>query len=131
VSQYLPPLFSNRSFLAGLLVALTLVAYRPALDAGFVWDDDDYVTENAALRSADGLRRIWLDYGATPQYYPMVHTSYWLEYRLWGLEPAGYHAVNLLLHAFGALLLWRLLAALGLPGAWFAAGVFAVHPVHV
>jgi tetratricopeptide (TPR) repeat protein len=124
-------LTANRTFLAGLLVALTLVAYAPTLDAGFIWDDDDYVTENPTLRSADGLRQIWLDYGATPQYYPVVHTSYWLEYQLWGLEPAGYHAVNVLLHTFGALLLWAVLAALGLPAAWFAAAIFAVHPVHV
>ncbi|MBW2286325.1 MAG: tetratricopeptide repeat protein [Deltaproteobacteria bacterium] len=124
-------LSSNRIFLAGLLVALTLAAYGPTLDAGFIWDDDDYVTENPTLRTSDGLRRIWLDYGATPQYYPMVHTSYWLEYQLWGLEPAGFHAVNVLLHSFGAMLLWAVLAALGLPGAWFAAAIFAVHPVHV
>jgi tetratricopeptide (TPR) repeat protein len=124
-------LATNRMFLAGLLVALTLVAYGPTLDAGFIWDDDDYVTENPTLRTADGLRRIWLDYGATPQYYPMVHTSYWLEYQLWGLEPAGFHAVNVLLHTVGAMLLWAVLAALGLPGAWFAAAIFAVHPVHV
>ena len=124
-------LSANRSFLAGLLVALTLVAYGPALDADFIWDDDDYVTENPTLRTADGLRQIWLDYGATPQYYPMVHTSYWLEYQLWGLEPAGYHAVNVLLHTLGVMLLWAVLAALGLPGAWFAAAIFAVHPVHV
>ena len=74
-------LAANRKFLAGLLVALTLVAYGPTLAAGFIWDDDDYVTENPTLRTADGLRQIWLDYGATPQYYPMVHTSYWLEGR--------------------------------------------------
>jgi len=124
-------LAANRKFLAGLLVALTLVAYAPTLDAGFIWDDDDYVTENPTLRTADGLRRIWLDYGATPQYYPMVHTSYWFEYQLWGLEPAGYHAVNVLLHALVAMLLWAVLSLLGLPGAWFAAAIFAVHPVHV
>lgn len=124
-------LSTNRMFLAGLLIALTLVAYGPTLDAGFIWDDDDYVTENPTLRTADGLRRIWLDYGATPQYYPMVHTSYWLEYQLWGLEPAGFHAVNVLLHTVGAMLLWAVLAALGLPGAWFAAAIFALHPVHV
>jgi tetratricopeptide (TPR) repeat protein len=124
-------LLASRGFLASLLVAMTLVAYRPAFDAGFIWDDDDYVTQNPVLPAPDGLRRIWLDYGATPQYYPMVHSSYWLEYRLWGLAPAGYHVVNVLLHALGALLLWRVLLVLGLSGAWFAAAIFALHPVHV
>jgi tetratricopeptide (TPR) repeat protein len=116
---------------AALLVAVTLAAYLPVLDNGFIWDDDDYVVENPTLRSAEGLRSIWLDYGATPQYYPMVHTTFWLEYQLWQLDPVGYHVVNVLLHALGAVLLWRVLLLLGLPGAWLAAAIFAVHPVHV
>ena len=114
-----------------LLVAITFSAYFPALGGGYIWDDDDYVTANDTLRSVQGLGRIWGEIGATPQYYPMVHTSYWLEYHLWGLNPAGYHLVNVLLHATSAMLLWRLLARLGLPGAWAAAAIFAVHPVHV
>jgi tetratricopeptide (TPR) repeat protein len=108
-------------------------AYAPVLACGFIWDDDFYVTANAPLRSPDGLRRIWLEPGATPQYYPLVHTSYWLEARLWGFAPAGYHAVNLILHALCAVLAWRVLLALGVPGAaaWLTAAVFALHPVHV
>jgi tetratricopeptide (TPR) repeat protein len=114
-----------------LLVAMALAAYWPATDCGFIWDDDKYVVENEALRSAEGLRDIWFDVRATPQYYPLVHTSYWLEYHLWGVNPAGYHVVNIFLHALGAILLWRVLALLRLPGAWVAAAVFALHPVHV
>lgn len=116
---------------AGGLVALTAAAYLPALNAGFIWDDDAYVTGNRTLRDADGLRRIWLDLGATPQYYPFTFTTFWLEYQLWGPTPSGYHAVNILLHALGAGLLWRVLYRLSVPGAWVAAAVFAVHPVHV
>ena len=65
----------------GLLLA-TLAAYAPLRSAGFVWDDDQYVTQNRNLSDAAGLARIWLDPRATPQYYPLVHTSYWLEHRL-------------------------------------------------
>jgi tetratricopeptide (TPR) repeat protein len=122
----------TRSILAAaLLVAMAMVAYWPATHCGYIWDDDQYVVENEALRSAGGLWDIWTDVWETPQYYPLVHTSYWLEYHLWGLRPGGYHVVNILLHALGALLLWRVLALLRLPGAWVAAAVFAVHPVHV
>ncbi|HUW84568.1 MAG TPA: tetratricopeptide repeat protein [Phycisphaerae bacterium] len=116
----------------GLILPLAvLTAYLPAIRGGFVWDDEHYVTDNAALRSLDGLRAIWLKPRATPQYYPLVHTSYWLEYRLWGLKPLGYHLVNVLLHAASAILLWRLLRRLDMPGAWLAAALFALHPVHV
>lgn len=112
-------------------MALVVVAYLPALRAGFVWDDDDYVTENPMLRSADGLRRIWTDTAATPQYYPLTHTTFWVEYRLWGLHPAGYHAVNVGLHAMASVLLWMALRRLRVPGAWLGAALFALHPVNV
>jgi tetratricopeptide (TPR) repeat protein len=124
-------LASNKALLAGLLVAMTLVAYRPVLDNGFIWDDDDYVVENPTLRSPKGLTQIWLDFGATPQYYPLVHSTFWVEYQIWQLDPAGYHLVNVLLHALGVVLLWRVLSLLRMPGAWLAAAIFALHPVHV
>lgn len=114
-----------------VLVAVLLVAYIPAMRAGYIWDDDDYVTENVQLRSPGGLVHIWTDPQATPQYYPLVHTTYWIEYRLYGLLPAGYHVVNILLHALGAVLLWRVLARLSIPAPWLIAAVFALHPVHV
>lgn len=114
-----------------LLVLAVLRVYAPALRAGFIWDDDDYVTQNQALRSFKGLFQIWFSPGATPQYYPLVHSFYWVEYSLWGVQPTGYHLVNVLLHASSALLLWALLRRLALPGALFAAALFALHPVGV
>ena len=113
------------------LFGLVVAAYLPALGCGFVWDDDDYITENATLRSIDGLRRIWVEPRATPQYYPVVHTTFWFEYHLWGLEPAGYHLVNVLLHAGNTVLVWLVLRKLSVPGAWLAAAAFGLHPVHV
>jgi len=113
------------------IVICVLAAYWPTLHAGFIWDDDMHVTGNVTLRSLDGLRRLWLERSAVPQYYPLTHTTFWLEYHLWGLAPAGYHAVNLLLHAANALLVWRLLERLGVRGAFLAGAIFAVHPIHV
>jgi hypothetical protein len=126
-----PFLFRSTTLAAALLVAMVLATYAPLWQAGFIWDDDFYVTKNAVLRSVDGLRRTWFELGAVPQYYPLVHSTYWVEYRLWGLAPLGYHLVNLMLHATSAVLAWRLLVRLRVPGAWLAAALFAVHPVEV
>src|SRR5581483_2181190 len=114
-------------FLAGLLIP----SYGPACHGDFIWDDDLYVIKNQTLRSAAGLCRIWLEPGATPQYYPLVFTTFWFEFQQWGLWPAGYHWDNVLLHGLNALLLWRVLLCLQVPGALLAAAVFAVHPVNV
>jgi tetratricopeptide (TPR) repeat protein len=113
------------------LVAMTLVAYVPALRGGFVMDDDPFVVENPLLRSLDGLRRIWTQGVPEEHYWPVTYTVLWLEHQLWGSAPAGYHAVNVLLHAANAALLWRVLVRAEAPGAWLAAAVFALHPVHV
>jgi tetratricopeptide (TPR) repeat protein len=113
------------------LVLLVALAYLPALRASYIWDDRQYVVENATLRDAEGLRRIWLVPRASPQYYPVVFSAFWLEYHLWGLDPLGYHAVNVALHGLNAVLVWRVLGRLGLPGAWLAAAIFGLHPVHV
>ena len=113
------------------LLLLVLAAYASAASLGYVWDDDNYVTANDTLRDLPGLRRIWCEPGAVPQYYPVAHTSFWIEYHLWGLRPSGYHLTNVFLHALAAILLWLVLRHLGLPGAWLAAAVFAVHPIQV
>lgn len=120
----------SRDVLAGsALLLLPLLIYLPLRSAGFIWDDDSYVTQNQNLRTLAGLARIWFDPRSLPQYYPLVHTTYWAEFQLWGLSATGYHATNVALHGVCALLLWRVLARLRVPGAWLAAAIFAVHPV--
>jgi tetratricopeptide (TPR) repeat protein len=114
-----------------LLAALTLLAYQRVWQSGFIWDDNLYVTLNTTLRDLGGLWRIWFEPTATPQYYPLVHTSFWLEYQLWQLNPLGFHIVNVLLHIGASVLLWRVLVTLRVPGAWIAAAIFALHPVEV
>ena len=101
------------------------------MHSGYIWDDDVYVYENRLLLSPGGLAQIWTEPTRSPQYYPLVFTAFWLEDRLWGLQASGYHAVNILLHAGTAILFWRVMRQLQIPGAWLAALLFAIHPVQV
>jgi tetratricopeptide (TPR) repeat protein len=114
------------------LFVLTAVTYIPSMTNGFIWDDPQYVVDNPQLKTVDGLWRIWTDTAATPQYYPMVHSTFWIEAHLWGTHNAmGFHIDNILLHALAALLLWQALVILDIPAAFLAAAIFAVHPVMV
>jgi protein O-mannosyl-transferase len=116
---------------AAALAAIVAVAYMPVSRAQLIWDDGENVTTNETLRSWDGLRQMWLIPQSIQQYYPLMYTTYWVEYHLWGLDPLGYHLVNVALHAAASVLVWRLLVRLRVPGAWLAAVLFAVHPVAV
>ncbi len=119
-------------FAGALLLAAAFAAHGPAITrCGWIWDDDDYVTHNPLLVAEDGLARIWLEPRASPQWYPLVFTTFRVERALWGLDPRGFHATNVALHGLSALLLWRLLRRLRLPGGWLAAALFACHPLQV
>ena len=120
-------------FLAGTLAIITVcfAAYIPAMKAGFIWDDDMYVTNNPLLTTPGGLYRIWTSGFVKSQYFPLTYTTFWFEYRLWGFNPVGYHIVNVAIHIINSLLLWLVLRRLSVPGAWFASAVFALHPVQV
>ena len=121
-----------RGWLKGwLLVAAVVFAYQPAWHAGFIWDDDVYVTQNPLLSAPDGLKRIWFSLDSPSQYFPLTYTMFRLERPFFGGNPAGYHWINILLHAANALLVWRLLKRLSVPGAWLGAAIFALHPVQV
>ena len=122
---------SKLSWLLGLLLVMgTVLAYRPAWHGEFFWDDDVHIANNRMLSEPGGWKQIWTS-PDSPQYYPLVFTSFRLERGLWGLNPTGYHWVNLLLHAASAVLVWRVLRRLKVPGSWLAAAVFALHPVNV
>src|SRR5262249_21005434 len=108
----------------------TLLAYWPALHGTLLWDDNAHLTR-AELRPLHGLWRIWFEPGATQQYYPLLHSAFWIEHRLWGDAVLGYHLLNIALHAASAFMVVLLLRLLVLPGSWFAGFVFALHPVCV
>src|SRR5437773_5987241 len=122
---------SQRVWLFALaLIAITAAAYLPAWNGKLIWDDNRHITQ-PALRSWQGLADIWTRVGATQQYYPLVHSFFWIEQKLWGDSVVGYHLVNIILHSLGAVALLQILQRLKIPGAWLVAGLFALHPVQV
>ncbi len=114
-----------------LIVAITLLAYSSVFPAGFIWDDNDHVIRIGEFLSLRGLARIWFEPGVTIQYYPLVFSLFWLQLKLWGVAPFGFHLVNIVLHGVNAVLVQRCLTRLAIPGAFLAACLFAIHPVHV
>src|SRR6476646_3026273 len=112
------------------IVVLILAAYAPSLRGVPIWDDEGHITK-PELRSLHGLYRIWFEPGASQQYYPLLHSAFWVEYHLWGEWFAGYRLVNIVLHSVSVILLYLILRRLKIPGALLAAAIFALHPVMV
>ena len=134
-----PPLLrlSQNPTIRGMaLFLITLAVFLPAMNGAFIWDDDITLTNNPLVKLpfGEGFRDIWLSPHAT-DYYPLTWSTFWVEWRIFGLNLTGYQAINVVLHSLSAVLLWRILHRLGLPGgsatAWCAALLFAVHPVAV
>jgi tetratricopeptide (TPR) repeat protein len=119
-----------RLIVAAVVTVAAFLAYWPALTGQFVWDDDVLLTNNELVKASDGLYRLWFTTEAV-DYWPVTGTTFWLEWRLWGLNPFGYHVTNLLLHLASSALVWAALRRLSVPGAAIAACVFALHPVNV
>lgn len=112
-----------------LVIAGLVILYSPACQSGFTWDDDEHLTQNPCIIGPQSLGDIWTTRAA--RICPLVLSTFWLEHQMWGLSPMPYHVVNVLMHAGAALLLWRVLLALRVPGAWLGALLWAVHPVQV
>ena len=116
------------------LALMVAISYGPVFTADYIWDDKIFQEEAPSIRAFTGLPDIWFNPRTIKQeahYWPLIYSSFWLEYQLWGFNPIASHIVNLLLHLGVCVLLWRLLLRLNVPGAWLAAAVFALHPVHV
>ncbi|XP_049865583.1 protein O-mannosyl-transferase Tmtc3-like [Pectinophora gossypiella] len=129
-----------RRGLGAILVLACILVYHNCLYCGFVFDDISAIKENRDLRPQTPISNIFLnDFWGTPIHKEQSHKSYrpltvltfrW-NYAVHGLQPAGYHLVNLLLHALVSLLYYRV-CAMFLPefASFVAAILFAVHPIH-
>jgi Tfp pilus assembly protein PilF len=122
-------LWQQGTLIVAIIIAVALV-YLPALQGDFVWDDFLLITGNPLLQNVSGLLEIWSG-GRTADYFPVTNTVFWIEHHLFGENATGYHVVNILLQTANALLVWRLLARLNIPGAWLAGLIFGIHPIHV
>jgi len=129
VTQGLPSWLS-RDWLWGLILVLAVVlVYQPVWYAGFIWDDVYHITANPCIIGPLGLKEIWTT--SASQFFPLVLTTFWVEHALWGLNPLFYHLVNVFMHGACAVVLWRVLRSLQIPGAWLGAALWALHPVQV
>ncbi len=115
---------------AAAIIVVTAIAYSPALTGDFLLDDNTLLTDSSLIKASDGLYQFWCTTGAA-DYWPLTNSSFWLEWRLWGANPTGYHVTNVLSHLAAVFLLWAILRKLSIPGAFLAALLFAVHPVNV
>ncbi|MGA2539998.1 MAG: tetratricopeptide repeat protein [Verrucomicrobiota bacterium] len=129
VAQWLEKCWNRGWLFALVLVAATLIAYQSVSHAGFIWDDGSLLLHNDLVKQPDGWWRCWLSKGI--DYVPATSTTFWLEWRLWGTHPQGYHLDNVILHGLSAGLIWRILRRLKVTGARLAAALFALHPVNV
>jgi tetratricopeptide (TPR) repeat protein len=129
IAQRLPSWLSHDWFWALILILLVIQVYLPVWWAGFIWDDGKLSTANPCIVGPLGLKEIWTTKAA--DICPLTITTFWVEYALWGLPPLGYHLANVFQHAASAVVLWRVLLSLRVPGAWLGAALWAVHPVEV
>jgi len=129
------------------VAAITVAVFLPVLGADFVaYDDPENFLQNLHYRGLGWVQLRWM-WTTTHlgHYVPLSWMTLGLDYLLWGMNPAGYHAVNLLLHAANVVMLLFLarrvfrLAGIERSGdglaaaapAAFAALVFAIHPLRV
>ena len=127
----------SRRTLVVLLVLLTVLTYFNTLFYDFVWDDRWLIPSSSLIKQWSTLPTLltsdfWIVDQPTSYYRPLVSFSYLLDHQLWGLNPAGYHLTNLLLHLAVTLsLFWLCQLLFHEPLLAFLAGlVFALHPVH-
>ena len=119
-----------------LLVLMVLVVFGQGVKNDFInFDDTQYVTENQHVQA--GLTWKNLAWAFTTahagNWHPLTWLSHMLDFELYGLNPAGHHLTNVLLHSASTVLLFLVL--LGMTGSrWrsaFVAALFALHPLHV
>ena len=137
---------SVRRLIPLVIILLSVLAFLPALQNGFVdWDDSANLIGNSRYRGLGWTELRWMFSTLhMSNYRPLAWMTFGMDYVLWGMEPFGYHLTNLLFHAANAVVVYFIalrLLRLGMPvepgevsvrlGAGFAALLFAIHPLRV
>ena len=130
LASLLPSLPKETPAALAAIVFAVFIAYSPATNGGFVFDDGLLLTDSICIKDPGGLQKFWCT-NEPLDYWPATNSTFWIEWRLWGMNPAGYHVTNLILHVVETVLIWIVLRRLAIPGAFLAAMVFALHPVNV
>ena len=121
------------------LAILTIIAFIPLKDSGFiVYDDEQYITKNVYVQSGLNAESISHAFSSdlakySGHWHPLTWLSLMLDHSLFGLNPTGYHLVNLLFHVLNTVLLFLVLRRMT-KATWpsaFVAALFAIHPLHV
>ena len=135
MSQEIPD-YRRQLLICLFLTVTVLAAFWQVSHCDFTnYDDNLYVTENSHIKNGittEGIRWAFTTSHAG-YWHPLTWLSYMLDYELFGLNPAGYHMVNLLFHIANTLLLFFIFHRMT-KAIWqsaFVAAVFALHPLHV
>lgn len=113
------------------IILFAILIYGFSLRDGFVWDDNYYILKNPSIHSWSGLFKMWSSPDIAFYDNPITLSFLWLEHKLWGFHPLGYHMVNLVLHILNALLLFGILRKLSPHLAGITALLFTIHPIQV
>jgi len=122
-------------FRLGFIVLIAMAVYGTTLKNGFVWDDTFIIVNNPLIEKIGNIPRFFLSEDTieetTGYYRPVTYISFALDRSVWGVNPAGFHLTNLILHIMAVLLFYRVVAALFNKErlAFTAAVVFALHPL--
>ena len=120
------------------LAIITVISFLPLKDSGFVnFDDNYYVYENTYVQSGLNWNSIRQAFSSeltkVGHWHPLTWLSWMLDYQIFGLNPQGFHLVNLLFHVLNTVLIFLILRRMtkSLWPSAFVAALFAIHPLHV
>ena len=122
-------------WLAGIIV-ITIITYFSAFTNGFTnWDDEAYVTGSTIIQSLyfSNIFNFFSILQAQGNYHPLTLLSLAIDYKLFGMNPMGYHTINILLHLFNVCLVFLLTQKLFKSQfiTTITTLLFAIHPMHV